>query len=216
MLEPMVALRATVILRRMVDVLRVNAAPTIAAFVLLLALNVVVDQADNGSGTNLLANIISFVASYFVQRIGLERLGLRASGAPGRFGAIFGLNFLSGLGIVLGLIALVVPGIILTVRWWAADPIVLAEPIGVDDALRRSWRATRTSFWPILRALAAITVPFVAIASIGGLLANVGPLAGDVLVNAAVFGWLALTWTSQLAVYSLLKLPDDGLKDVFA
>jgi len=61
----------------------------------------------------------------------------------GNAGTIFGVLFLSGLIMVGGFIALIVPGIYLMCRICVATPAALLENIGPSDSIRRSFGLTR-------------------------------------------------------------------------
>lgn len=53
-------------------------------------------------------------------------------------GTLLGASLLAGLGIGLGILALIVPGLILFARWTLVVPAVVLEGRPVSDALRRS------------------------------------------------------------------------------
>ena len=61
----------------------------------------------------------------------------------GKTGTIFGVLFLSGLSMIAGFIALVIPGIYLMCRICVATPAALLEDIGPSDSIRRSFDLTR-------------------------------------------------------------------------
>ncbi len=61
----------------------------------------------------------------------------------GKAGTIFGVLFLSGLIMIAGFIALVIPGIYLMCRICVATPAALLEDMGPSDAIRRSFDLTR-------------------------------------------------------------------------
>jgi hypothetical protein len=62
---------------------------------------------------------------------------------------LIGLAILTGLGVGLGMVLLIVPGLILMVMWSAAVPAKVVEKIGVFAAFTRSRDLTRGSRWPI-------------------------------------------------------------------
>lgn len=64
----------------------------------------------------------------------------------GRFPAAFGLSILWYLGVGAGVVLLVVPGVVLMVRWALVYPILLVENAGIIESFRRSWTLTRTSW----------------------------------------------------------------------
>jgi hypothetical protein len=112
---------------------------------------------DAGIGVGLLA-IIAFVVGavaflfsvgatvYAVSEIYTARpTSIRESLARvrGKAGTIFGVLFLSGLIMVAGFIALIVPGIYLMCRICVATPAALLEDLGPSDSIRRSFELTR-------------------------------------------------------------------------
>ena len=62
---------------------------------------------------------------------------------------LIGLAILMGLGLMLGFVLLIVPGIILAVMWSVAVPSKVVERIGVMDAFSRSADLTRGRRWLI-------------------------------------------------------------------
>jgi hypothetical protein len=61
----------------------------------------------------------------------------------GKAGTIFGVLFLSGLILLAGFIALIIPGIYLMCRICVATPAALLEDMGPSDSIRRSFDLTR-------------------------------------------------------------------------
>jgi hypothetical protein len=62
---------------------------------------------------------------------------------------LLGLDFLVGLGVVIGMIFLIVPGVLLALRWSAAVPVLVLEGRGIQDAMGRSAALTRNRRWSI-------------------------------------------------------------------
>jgi hypothetical protein len=98
------------------------------------------------------------------------------------------LSILYTLGLVLGFVALIVPGIILSVRWAVAYPVLFAEDLRGSKALRRSWRLVKGRWWATAAVLAIGYV-------ISSILALVGTFAFGLLVlvdsSSVVLGVLA-------------------------
>lgn len=94
------------------------------------------------------ANFANIVVNVFVQYLVLERLladridGHAASGGR-KYGALFGSSFLGTLGIVVGFVCLIVPGVLLLARWSLSSAFVVVERESSVDALSASWRATK-------------------------------------------------------------------------
>lgn len=62
---------------------------------------------------------------------------------------LFGLGIVVGLGIFLGFLLLIVPGVILAVIWSAATGVLVVEQKGVFDSMQRSRDLTRGYRWQI-------------------------------------------------------------------
>lgn len=82
------------------------------------------------------------------------------------------LGILLGLGVMLGFILLIVPGIILAVRWAVAAPAVVIEGLGPTTAMGRSAELSKGSRWAIfglflLYILLSIAIQFGAMMIIG-------------------------------------------------
>jgi hypothetical protein len=71
----------------------------------------------------------------------------------GRFASLVGVALLSGVGTLLGLMFLIVPGIIVSVLWSVSAPIVIAEGKSPLQALKRSVDLTRGHRWLIFAGM---------------------------------------------------------------
>lgn len=90
----------------------------------------------------LVAIVVQFVGCYFVLARMLELRGrLVAEGT--RIWPYVGLSILTGIGTLLGFVALILPGVILMVRWSAAPGFLIGSGTGVTEAMSKSWDATR-------------------------------------------------------------------------
>jgi Membrane domain of glycerophosphoryl diester phosphodiesterase len=67
-----------------------------------------------------------------------------------RFWPILGVSILVSLGIFVGLILFIIPGIMLAPRWAVALPACVVDNIGPLAAMRRSAELTRSHRWKIL------------------------------------------------------------------
>ncbi|CAN5478626.1 hypothetical protein BH10PSE3_BH10PSE3_22630 [soil metagenome] len=66
---------------------------------------------------------------------------------------LIGLAILLGLGVMIGFVLLIVPGVILLVMWSVAVPAKVVEKIGVTESFSRSSDLTRGRRWPIFGLL---------------------------------------------------------------
>jgi hypothetical protein len=175
------------------------------------------------SGAYLLVTVASFVATYFLFRAMLHGSGLLREGEGGGFGVYFGVSFLGGLGMLLGFLFLIIPGLILMVRWSAAYGFALSEDRGATDALGESWEITRGSFWPILAVLLIGMVPlFVVMFGLGfGLASWTADYAESSTVEVVVINVVSTAYSVYnaamgIAVYWMLRGERRDMAEVFA
>lgn len=69
------------------------------------------------------------------------------------FRGLFGISFIAGAGVLLGMILLVVPGLVLGVMWCVAAPVLVAERRSLTPAFTRSAALTRGHRWKVLALL---------------------------------------------------------------
>jgi hypothetical protein len=97
------------------------------------------------------------------------------------YGRLIVIDVLYGVLVSVGLVALIVPGVLIYVYLGLAAPIVEIEGHTVWDALARSYRLVRGHFWFVLAVLAPLEI------------------AGDGLTNIAIKGTHALLGESLFA-----------------
>ena len=131
-------------------------------------------------------------------------------------GTVMFIGLLSGLGILLGLVLFVVPGIILLVRWSMSVPYALAEDVSATDALAASFEETRGAFWPLLGILLVCYIPLgLAVGSSVLLEAHRVTIVSALLINLLVNLGLLAGWHAAVAIY-LAKRGDSDLAELFA
>lgn len=201
-----------------------SALPVAAALVGLTAMYVANDQLvplESQLRVQLPLGIIGFIVAY-----ALTLTLLKASAAPGdaaprpRFGAYFGLGFVSGVGILLGLVLLVVPGLILASRWMIATPMLLNEEATIGESLSESWHATANNWGKLIVAQIVVMAPL--IAGMAVLFATAGEVDETVSLPVSIVSNVLLSMWSigavvlSVAAYRLIRPVSDGLADVFA
>ncbi|HEV2866589.1 MAG TPA: glycerophosphoryl diester phosphodiesterase membrane domain-containing protein [Allosphingosinicella sp.] len=156
------------------------------------------------------------VAQYWLTAAALDQLDLRSASRP-RFLAFFLVGIVTSLGILVGLVLLIVPGLVLMVRWWTAVPTVIASDIGVYAAIDESWRATEGGFWPILAFFLLLYVPPLVAAAGGTMIETLigEPLVGSLIANLLSNGGAVVGWHGAVAVYSTTQ-PRADVSDVFS
>lgn len=107
--------------------------------------------------------------------------------AGSRLGSLLGVALLSGIGVGLGLLLLVVPGLILFTRWSLAVPAVMIEGRSPREALRRSAELVRGHGWAVFAVFFAVTVA-----------AGLASVLIEVALVGAVGLWASLTLGATL------------------
>jgi hypothetical protein len=100
---------------------------------------------------------------------------------------IIGLSFLMYLGIGIGFMLLLIPGIYLAIRWSAAVPVLVHEQLGVLGSMKRSSELTKGSRWRIFGLFIIMVIAIWILQVALGLLAlAVTPVVGTVIATALV------------------------------
>jgi hypothetical protein len=208
------------LLRHTMRLARANPGKLLFAIGLMTALASAIDLGgEGGSSLNLVLFGASLWFQYDVSLALLNEAGWMPDGyRPARLGALLGLLLLSQAAILLGVALLIVPGVMLAVRWVMCVPILIAEETGIVEALRRSWAETTGLFWPILLALLVIYPPMVVGAATFEWLRRTGgdPMLSVVAQNLILYVCLAAGWCAAVAAYALRGGSRERLDDVFA
>ncbi|HYD07473.1 MAG TPA: hypothetical protein VEC60_17180, partial [Reyranella sp.] len=91
---------------------------------------------------------------------------------------VIGIFFVTVIAVALGLIALIIPGLMILTAWAIATPAAVIERIGVGDAFSRSAELTRGFRWHVLGLIAILAV---GLALVGGLVDGVEDSIHDAL-----------------------------------
>jgi hypothetical protein len=109
---------------------------------------------------NLLSILLSGAVTYGVFRhlqgeraeVGeVLRMGLS------RFGAVWVTGIVYALSVGIGLILLIIPGIVIAIRYWLAVPVAVIEAPGAMASLERSRELTEGNRWRVLRVAIILT-----------------------------------------------------------
>ena len=204
------------------ELLRGNAklaVTTIAVLAAAATLFDLVKGAGISSGGNVALGAGSLVAQCHITATLLGERGLMTPGArPVRFWAMVGLGFCANIAIGIGLVLLIVPGLILAVRWFVSVPALIGEDLGVFASLSASWEETRGRFWPILGAILVIFVPMVIVAGVGGVFqaATGDSVIFAAIVNIAVYGAIVVAWHMAVAIHAPGHARLSDLAETFA
>lgn len=164
----------------------------------------------------IFTTVVSVVASYMLIKRHLALRG-RLQSAGNRFWPYFGMMIVSGLAVLIGLILLVVPGVILLVRWSAASGFLIGGNRRVFESLAESWHATKGSSGAIFLAGFALTFGLTATVLIFSLaLDAINPLLGGIVSSFAQAASGAVYVSFGVAVYCLLQGDTREFEEVFA
>ncbi len=102
---------------------------------------------------------------------------------------LIGFGILAGIGIAIGFVLIVIPGLILLTFWSVGAPAIVVEGVGPLDAFGRSWRLVRGEAWSVFGALFLVfLIVIVVVALLGAIGAAIG-VAGFIvaaIVAAAI------------------------------
>ena len=103
----------------------------------------------------VIAFIVDIVLSYWLYAGMTKR-----TASPGfeRFLPWLGIYILSTLGIIAGFVLLIIPGIIIAIRWTAVLPVVIEGRVPALDAFGESWRMTGGKSWSIFFAFLILLI----------------------------------------------------------
>lgn len=176
------------------------------------ALDLVSDRINTVSGV---------IVSVFVQYAFLERVLPLPGDATRRYGSLFGSGILSGLGIMLGLLLLIVPGLYLAARWALTSPFVVAGQRRATDAISASWDATAGCWRPLLIAYLLLgvsaAVPLAVLVLYPWLSAgeDLPPVAELLLINTWTSAFTIGSWLIGAAGYRLVSDRLESIEEVF-
>lgn len=164
---------------------------------------------------DLIASIASVVATYLlIKRMLASRGQLRSQG--NLFWPYIGLSILTVLGAIVGFILLIVPGIILLIRWSAATGFLIGAGERVTDSMSASWHATSGHSWAIFLAGLVLFLGFIIAAGVVvGVLSAISPMIGSVVSAFIESGASAVFAALGIAIYSQVSSGAQQLTDTF-
>jgi hypothetical protein len=133
------------------------------------------------------------------------------------FFPMIGITILTVLGVVLGFILLIVPGIMLALRWSVGIPVRIMEGPGVLKAMGRSAELTRGHRWAIFGVLIVFGLISIGLSIVLGLVTATAGATGSgqmvAVVMSAITGMISLVLTSaaSASIYSELRTIKDGV-----
>lgn len=112
-------------------------------------------------------------------------MGRALSAAFGRFWPIIVCYILGYIGVMVGLLLLIIPGLVLSVFWCLSFPILMSESKGPIQALEQSYRRVGKAFFSVARLVVGYFLLVVA-AHLAMSLLGLGSISGEPGVGLAI------------------------------
>jgi hypothetical protein len=116
------------------------------------------------------------------------------------------VSILAGLGILIGFILLIVPGLFLLTIWAVVAPVTVLERPGILAAFTRSRELVRGHGWTVFGALILVFLIVLAAGIVAGLTGVLIDGGGDSDVGQAVVGWVLNAFVQPLAAVTAAVL----------
>jgi hypothetical protein len=174
------------------------------AFVLYVVTAVIVAVLTVSAGATgyLLAAVIEFIAAFLVQAAMIKAvqdvrdgqadlsIGGTISAAAPFVLPVAGASLLAAIGIGVGLIVFLVPGLILLTYWSLIVPTIVVGESGTMASFGKSWRAISGHFWQAFGTYALVFLIWIAFNIALGLVLLAVPAAVRSFVSSVVAGTL--------------------------
>ena len=160
----------------------------------------------------IVAVIVQLVATYLYQGMVVELVadvqdGRRDASVGDLFRSVtpvllplIAVGILAGLGIAIGFVLLIVPGLFLLTIWSVVSPVVVLERPGVLPAFGRSQNLVRDNGWQVLGVVAVffliLLVVNAVLSAIGNAIGPAGSVVADVIASVIAAPLLALAAAS--------------------
>jgi len=189
------------------------------AFVIYLITAIVVALLSLAGTVGLiLGGIISFIASFVVQtslikavqdvrdgRVDLD-LGQTVRAALPFLWPVIGASILAGIGITIGFILLIVPGLILLTFWCLIVPFIVLAGSGVFESFGNSMRTVRGYAWRVFGTYVLVFLILIAFGIVLGLILAALPMFWRSLLNNLVSGTLVAPYLALVAALIYYRL----------
>ena len=166
----------------------------------------------------ILGAVLSFAAAYVLQaslikavqdvrdgRVDLDLTETVRAALPYLL-PVIGASILAGIGITIGLILLIVPGLVLLTFWSLIVPFIVLAGSGVFEAFGNSWRTVRGYAWRVFGTYVLVVLILIAFSIILGLILLVLPTFLRSFVNNVIAGTLIAPFLALVATLIYYRL----------
>jgi hypothetical protein len=194
------------------------------AALLVFAVDAVVTWLLDEGALALIAGLVSLVLATLYQGMVVQLVrdvqdGRRDNSMGELFGSVspvlvplIFVSLLAGLGIGIGFLLLIIPGLVLLTFWSVVAPVTVIERPGVFSAFSRSWGLVRGHAWPVFGTIVLVFLIVVAAAIVASI---IGAASSDGV--RAILSWIfdALTQpiaalTASVLYFTLLRVRGEG------
>ncbi len=129
----------------------------------------------------------------------------------GRLFPVIGITIIATIGVMLGAMLFLVPGLIVMTMWWVAVPAAVIEQTGVINGLRRSAELTRGYRWKVFGVIVIIYIGQFALERVTNFLLAAAPIfsfMASFLITVAITAYFAVV---TAVCYHDLRVLKDGV-----
>ncbi len=197
------------IIDKTLGVIEINAVAALVFVLVLAALGTAITFGSASSaplqvaGGQLLRSVMGMVCGYFLLVAMMRRLNLSQAGADVLL-PYLGLSVLYSLGVMLGMIAIILPGLFLMTRWSIAQPLLVARGGGVKASFGESWDRTKGNEISIFVGALALAVIPIALMIAASMFFEKDDPVGIVVSEIATSGISLIYLAMGVALYGLL------------
>jgi hypothetical protein len=119
---------------------------------------------------------------------------------------VIGASILAGIGVTIGLILLIVPGLVLLTFWCLIVPFIVLAGSGVFESFGNSWRTVRGYAWRVFGTYVLVVLILIAFTIALGLILLVLPVWLRNFVNNVVAGTLIAPFLALVATLIYYRL----------
>jgi hypothetical protein len=114
---------------------------------------------------------------------------------------LIAVSFLAAIGIGIGFILIIIPGLVLLTFWSVVAPVTVLERPGVFAAFGRSWQLVKGNGWQVFGVILIFFLIFIAIGIVFGV---IGAVLGD--AGEVVLGYVGSVITAPLVALAAAVL----------